>query len=127
MPAPWCLASPWWTPIPKPTPPRWRGWPHGACAIRRSPPAIRPTACGSTSPAVPICTAAKRRCWPTCWTDGRILEVRLGLRMAKGLSNEDGARIIAHRAGTPYSGVEELWRRAGVPAAALEKLAEADA
>ena len=47
--------------------------------------------------------------------------------MAKGLSNEDGARIIAHRAGTPYCGVEELWRRAGVPAAALEKLAEADA
>ena len=57
---------------------------------------------------------------------GRCLAVRLGLRMAKGLSNDDGARIVAHRAGTPYGGVEELWRRAGVPAAALERLAEAD-
>ena len=37
------------------------------------------------------------------------------------------ARIVAHRADTPYGGVEELWRRAGVPAAALERLAEADA
>ena len=25
------------------------------------------------------------------------------------------ARIVAHRADTPYGGVEELWRRAGVP------------
>ena len=43
------------------------------------------------------------------------LAVRLGLRMAKGLSNDDAARIVAHRAATPYRGVEELWRRAGVP------------
>jgi error-prone DNA polymerase len=47
--------------------------------------------------------------------------------MAGGLSNEDGARIVAHRADTPFGSIEELWRRAGVPAAALEKLAEADA
>ncbi len=47
--------------------------------------------------------------------------------MARGLANEHAARIVAHRADTPYGGVEELWRRAGVPAAALETLAEADA
>ena len=58
---------------------------------------------------------------------GRMLAVRLGLRMAKGLSNEDSARIVAHRADMPFRGIEELWRRAGVPAAALETLAEADA
>jgi error-prone DNA polymerase len=47
--------------------------------------------------------------------------------MIAGLSNDDGARIVAHRGEVPYTGVEELWRRACVPASALEKLAEADA
>ena len=75
----------------------------------------------------PVCVNASR--WD-CTLEpeaGRTLAVRLGLRMAAGLSNEDGARIVAHRADTPFGGIEELWRRAGVPAAALEKLAEADA
>ncbi len=53
--------------------------------------------------------------------------VRLGLRLARGLSNEHGARIVAARADEPYSSIEELWRRAGVPVAALTRLAEADA
>jgi error-prone DNA polymerase len=53
--------------------------------------------------------------------------VRLGLRLARGLSNADGARIVAARADEPYSSIEELWRRAGVPTAALTRLAEADA
>jgi error-prone DNA polymerase len=47
--------------------------------------------------------------------------------MVKGLGNQDGARIVAERADAPYASVEELWRRAGVPLAALERLAEADA
>jgi len=47
--------------------------------------------------------------------------------MAAGLSNDDGARIVAHRGEVPYTGAEELWRRACVPASALERLAEADA
>ena len=53
--------------------------------------------------------------------------VRLGLRMVKGLANEHGAQLVAHRGGAPYASVEEMWRRAGVPAAMLERLAEADA
>ena len=53
--------------------------------------------------------------------------VRLGLRMVKGLANEHGAQLVAHRGGDPYASVEEVWRRAGVPAAMLERLAEADA
>ena len=53
--------------------------------------------------------------------------VRLGLRMVKGLANEHGAQLVAHRGGDPYASVEEVWRRAGVPAAVLERLAEADA
>jgi error-prone DNA polymerase len=58
---------------------------------------------------------------------GRHLAVRLGLRMVKGLANAHGAAIAARRGEAPYVSVAELWRRAGVPAPALERLAEADA
>jgi error-prone DNA polymerase len=75
----------------------------------------------------PVCINASRWDCTLEPADGRTLAVRLGFRMARGLANEHAARIVAHRADTPYGGVEELWRRAGVPAAALEKLAEADA
>lgn len=53
--------------------------------------------------------------------------LRLGLRMVKGLANEHAARILAARAERPFASVEEVWRRSGVPVAALERLAEADA
>ena len=53
--------------------------------------------------------------------------VRLGLRMVKGLGNEPGAQLVARRGDTPFTTVEELWRRAGIPAPMLERLAEADA
>ncbi len=53
--------------------------------------------------------------------------VRLGLRMVKGLGNEPGAQLVTRRGETPYATVEEVWRRAGVPPAMLERLAEADA
>jgi len=53
--------------------------------------------------------------------------VRLGLRMVKGLSNDHAAKIVAARQDRPFASVDDLWRRAGVPAAALVCLAEADA
>ncbi len=53
--------------------------------------------------------------------------VRLGLRMVKGLAAEHGAALVLARGEHPYAVLEELWRRAGVPVAALERLAEADA
>ncbi|NTZ93025.1 error-prone DNA polymerase [Agrobacterium tumefaciens] len=53
--------------------------------------------------------------------------VRLGLRMVKGLSNDHAAKIVAGRQDRPFASVDDLWRRAGVPAAALVCLAEADA
>jgi error-prone DNA polymerase len=53
--------------------------------------------------------------------------VRLGLRMAKGLANADGAAIVLARGADPFTSVEELARRSGVSTAALERLAEADA
>lgn len=58
--------------------------------------------------------------------DGR-LAVRLGLRMVKGLGNAEAARLIACRIHHPYSSVDDVWRRAAIPAAALVELAEADA
>ncbi|WP_026379815.1 error-prone DNA polymerase [Afifella pfennigii] len=57
--------------------------------------------------------------------DGRDA-VRLGLRLAKGLANRDGAALVAARH-APYRSLEEVHRRAGLAAAALERLAEADA
>ncbi|GES53572.1 error-prone DNA polymerase 3 [Rhizobium sp. NBRC 114257] len=53
--------------------------------------------------------------------------VRVGLRMVHGLAQVDAARIIAARADQAFSSVDDLWRRSGVPAAALVELAEADA
>jgi error-prone DNA polymerase len=52
--------------------------------------------------------------------------VRLGMRMVHGLANIDAAAIVAARADQPFASVDDLWRRAGVPAAALVRLAEAD-
>lgn len=51
---------------------------------------------------------------------------RLGLRMVKGLANAHAAAIVACRADRPFASVDDLWRRAGVPVAALTQIAEAD-
>jgi error-prone DNA polymerase len=57
--------------------------------------------------------------------DGQ-LALRLGFRQIKGLRLEDAEWIIAARA-NGYPDPESVWRRAGVPVAALERLAEGDA
>ena len=56
-----------------------------------------------------------------------LLPLRLGLRMVKGLSNLHAAQILAAREEGRFASVDEVWRRSGVPVAALEKLADADA
>jgi len=76
----------------------------------------------------PLCINASR--WdctlePTD-TDDRFA-VRLGLRMVRGLANGHGATLLGARADRPFVSVDDLWRRAGVPVAALVQLAEADA
>jgi error-prone DNA polymerase len=60
-------------------------------------------------------------------TGGRYLAVRLGLRQIRGLSNADGAKIVGARELTAFESVEDVWRRSGVPRAAIEKLADGDA
>jgi error-prone DNA polymerase len=58
---------------------------------------------------------------------GNLLPLRLGLRMVKGLSNAHGALIAAAAMEGPFASIEDVWQRTGVPVAALEKLADADA
>ncbi|MEW6629142.1 MAG: error-prone DNA polymerase [Pseudomonadota bacterium] len=57
----------------------------------------------------------------------RYMAVRLGFRQVRGLANLHGAAIASVRGDAPFASVEEVWRRAGVPRAAIERLAEADA
>ena len=76
----------------------------------------------------PICTNASR--WDSTLesTGGEgLFTVRLGMRMVKGLANAHAATILAARGDRPFLSVDDLWRRAGVPSAALAQLAEADA
>lgn len=53
--------------------------------------------------------------------------VRLGMRVVRGLSTNDAARIILARAEHPFVSADDMWRRSGVSPSSLVKLAEADA
>jgi error-prone DNA polymerase len=75
----------------------------------------------------PACINASRWDCTLEPTGGRYLAVRLGLRQVRGLANLHGAAIVTARGETPFGSVEEVWRRARVPRAAIERLAEADA
>ncbi|MBB5711686.1 error-prone DNA polymerase [Sphingomonas xinjiangensis] len=59
------------------------------------------------------------------WADLRPL--RLGMRIVHGLDEKQATKIIDARVNGPFSSVHDVWRRAGVTVAALEKLARADA
>lgn len=59
--------------------------------------------------------------------DGRGgLALRLGFRQIKGMAEEEAQWIVAAR-GNGYAAVEDVWRRAGLGARMLARLAEADA
>ncbi|MEQ8967893.1 MAG: error-prone DNA polymerase [Azospirillaceae bacterium] len=54
--------------------------------------------------------------------------LRLGLRLVKGLREDDARCLVAERAaGGAYADPRAIWRRAGLAPAALEALARADA
>lgn len=74
----------------------------------------------------PICINASF--WDnTIEPDGRGgLALRLGFRQIKGLSEEDASWLTAAR-GNGYRAVRDVWRRAGLGPAVIERLAEADA
>ena len=76
----------------------------------------------------PVCANASRwDCTLEPTDDETRFAVRLGLRMTKGLSNAHAASIVAARGDRPFVSMDDLWRRAGVPVAALTQIAEADA
>jgi error-prone DNA polymerase len=78
-------------------------------------------------PVQPVCVNAS--IWDCTLepAQGRHLAVRLGLRIVAGLSERDAAVVIARRGEVAYRSVEDVWRRTGLPRAALERLADADA
>jgi error-prone DNA polymerase len=53
--------------------------------------------------------------------------VRLGMRMVRGLANEQAGILLAGRASQPFTDVEDIWRRGGAQVSSLVRLAEADA
>ncbi|WP_448204087.1 error-prone DNA polymerase [Azospirillum sp. sgz302134] len=57
--------------------------------------------------------------------DGRHA-LRLGLRLVKGITEDEAHRLVLSR-GNGYRDPYDLWRRARLPVAALERLAKADA
>ena len=76
----------------------------------------------------PVCINASRwDCTLEPTDDDSRFAVRLGLRMVKGLGNAEAARLVSCREDRSFASVDDLWRRAGIPAAALVELAEADA
>jgi error-prone DNA polymerase len=74
----------------------------------------------------PLCINASR--WDCTLEEkaGPWLSLRLGLRMVRGLANEHVAKIVGVRGDEPFTSIEDVWRRSGVPLAALERIAEAD-
>ena len=76
----------------------------------------------------PVCVNASRwDCTLEPTEDEGRFAVRLGMRMVKGLANAVAATIATARADQVFTSVDDLWRRAGVPAGSLVQLAEADA
>ncbi|MFL0413055.1 error-prone DNA polymerase [uncultured Sphingomonas sp.] len=75
----------------------------------------------------PVCIMASE--WDTTLLEDRRARkpLRLGLRIVHGLSAADAGKILTARAVRPFTSVEDVWRRSGVPLAALEKLAKANA
>jgi error-prone DNA polymerase len=52
--------------------------------------------------------------------------VRLGFGMVQGLAKKEAERIVATRTKRAYASIEDLWRRASVPAATLHGISRAD-
>ncbi|WLS06307.1 error-prone DNA polymerase [Shinella oryzae] len=77
---------------------------------------------------LPVCVNESRwDCTLEHTDDPDRFAVRLGLRMIKGMNNTEAGRLIQSRADEPFASVDDLWRRSGLPVAALVEMADADA
>ena len=68
--------------------------------------------------------------WDSTLEDGELKAgpaLRLGLRQIDGINEEDAKKIFAVRARGPFRDIHDLWTRARVKLATLERLAAADA
>ncbi len=83
-------------------------------------PGVRATA---ASPAAARLHALHADMRDDVWSDHAI---RLGFRQIKGIG-EDDARLIVEKRGDGYDSLRDLWLRTGLPAATIERLADADA
>ena len=75
----------------------------------------------------PICVNASRWDCTLEPAKGRYKAIRLGLRMAKGLATAHGAALVFNRGDVAYASLQDVHQRGRITAAALERLAEADA
>ena len=76
----------------------------------------------------PVCVNRSRwDCTLEPTGDKERFAVRLGLRMIKGVSSKELDCFFAERSQEPFASVDDLWRRAELPAATLVEFAEADA
>ncbi|UYY76173.1 error-prone DNA polymerase [Sphingomonas sp. R1] len=94
----------------------------GAAAARGGDPGRRGTTAPSARPLHPSPAASG----PPPRSGEELLPLRLGMRVVQGLSARDADAILAARAERPFTSIEDVWRRARVSPAALEKLARAD-
>ena len=75
----------------------------------------------------PVCINTSRwDCTLEPTDDDGQFAVRLGFRMIRHLANAHVATIVACRGQQPFTSVDDLWRRAGIPAASLVQIAAAD-
>ena len=75
----------------------------------------------------PVCVNASAWDCTLEQAEGRFLALRLGLRMAKGFSEVEAEALVKARGEISFASLEDVWRRSGLPVAALERLADADA
>ncbi|WP_019370298.1 error-prone DNA polymerase [Sphingomonas sp. HT-1] len=94
----------------------------GAAATRGGEPERRRTTAPAARPLHPSPSASG----PPPRSGEELLPLRLGMRVVQGLSARDADAILAARAERLFTSIEDVWRRARVSPAALEKLARAD-
>ncbi|HEX8400380.1 MAG TPA: error-prone DNA polymerase [Allosphingosinicella sp.] len=70
---------------------------------------------------------AAKSSYPSSLKGEGLIPLRLGMRVVRGLAEIHAQAILAARAAGPFRSIEDAWLRSGVPVAALERLAEADA
>lgn len=62
-----------------------------------------------------------------CWDQRQMFTLRLSKSLVEGSATDNASLIVTAQTSRPFTSINDLWRRAGVKAAVLTHLAEADA